>query len=114
MYGLDGQIHCRSMALRTIFLGGSALLVLSYLGAQAHAQVEAILALHDPELSQSRLQAVLERFFGFWQGTERVIDEWAAREPEFAAAARWQRSSLEPAGGRRCRPGRVGGPGRRR
>ena len=59
--------------------------------AQARSQVEAILALDDPELAQPRVQAVLERLFGFWQGTERVIDEWAAREPEFATAARWLR-----------------------
>ena len=59
--------------------------------AQAHARVEAALALDDPDLAQPRLQAVLERFFGFWQGTERLIDEWAAREPDLANAVRWIR-----------------------
>jgi heme oxygenase (biliverdin-IX-beta and delta-forming) len=59
--------------------------------AQTHARVEAILALTDPDLSRPRMLAVLERFFGFWQGNERLIDEWATREPDLARSVRWLR-----------------------
>ena len=59
--------------------------------AGAHARVESALALDAADLSQCRLRAVLERFFGFWQGNERLIDEWAAGAPELATAVRWLR-----------------------
>ena len=50
--------------------------------AQTHERVEAALGLLGPELSAPRLRIVLERFAGFWQGTERLVDDWAAREPD--------------------------------
>lgn len=59
--------------------------------AAAHARVESFLALADPELSADRLRAVLARFAGFWQGTERLLDEWAEAEPELAATLAWPR-----------------------
>jgi len=57
----------------------------------AHARVEAVLALADPDLSPDRLLSVLARFAGFWQGTERLVDEWAVAQPQLAAALTWPR-----------------------
>jgi heme oxygenase len=59
--------------------------------AQTHERVEAALGLLSPELSAPRLRIVLERFAGFWQGTERLVDDWAAREPTLAGDLNWTR-----------------------
>jgi heme oxygenase len=59
--------------------------------AATHARVESFVALADPGLSPDRLRAVLARFAGFWQGTERFVDEWADAEPGPAAALSWPR-----------------------
>jgi heme oxygenase len=59
--------------------------------AGTHERVEATLGLLDPQLSAARLRDVLSRFAGFWQGTERVIDEWAERAPVPAEHLRWTR-----------------------
>ena len=59
--------------------------------AAAHARVEDRLGLTGPDLSPDRLRAVLARFAGFWQGTERLVDEWAQADPELAAALNWPR-----------------------
>ncbi len=50
-----------------------------------------MLGLLDPQLSAARLSEVLSRFAGFWQGTEREIDEWAERAPVPAEQLRWTR-----------------------
>jgi heme oxygenase len=67
--------------------------------AQTHERVEAALGLLDPGLSAQRLRTVLERFAGFWQGTERLVDDWAARDGGIAAALNWP-----PAPGRSAAP----------
>lgn len=59
--------------------------------AHTHERVEATLGLLDPQPSVERLRAVLGRFAGFWQGTERVLDDWAGREPAVAAQLAWPR-----------------------
>jgi heme oxygenase (biliverdin-IX-beta and delta-forming) len=59
--------------------------------ASTHARVEDALGLLDPDLSAVQLRAVLGRFAGFWQGNERLIDEWAQREPGPAEALNWPR-----------------------
>ncbi len=59
--------------------------------AGTHERVEAVLGLLDAQLSVERLREVLSRFAGFWQGTERVIDEWAERAPVPAGQLRWTR-----------------------
>lgn len=59
--------------------------------AATHARVEDALGLLDPDLSAAQLRSVLERFAGFWQGNERLIDEWAEREPELAESLCWPR-----------------------
>lgn len=59
--------------------------------AGSHANVEAVLDLVDPGLSVERLRAVLGRFAGFWQSTERLLDGWAEREPGLAEQLRWPR-----------------------
>ena len=59
--------------------------------AQTHDRVEASLGLLDTGLTVERLRTVLARFAGFWQGTERLVDDWAARRPEPAQALSWPR-----------------------
>ena len=59
--------------------------------AHAHERIEASLGLLDTALTAERLRAVLARFAGFWQGTERLVDDWAARRPELAEALSWPR-----------------------
>jgi heme oxygenase len=59
--------------------------------AHSHERVEATLGLLDAGLSSDRLRTVLGRFAGFWQGTERLVDEWAAREAATADALNWPR-----------------------
>ena len=59
--------------------------------ARSHANVEEVLDLLAPTLSGERLRAVLARFAGFWQSTERLLDEWADREPGLAEQLRWPR-----------------------
>ena len=59
--------------------------------AQTHAQVEARLGLLDGPLTPQRLRAVIERFAGFWPVAERGVTDWAARNPEAAAALSWTR-----------------------
>lgn len=59
--------------------------------AGTHARVEAALDLVGPALSADRLRVVLARFAGFWQSTERGLDEWAQREPDLAERLRWPR-----------------------
>lgn len=59
--------------------------------AHSHANVEAVLDLAAPTVSAERLRAVLTRFAGFWQSTERLLDDWADREPGLAHQLRWPR-----------------------
>ncbi|WP_375489136.1 biliverdin-producing heme oxygenase [uncultured Jatrophihabitans sp.] len=59
--------------------------------ASTHARVEDGLALLDPALTPARLRTVLERFHGFWHGTEPVLDRWADVDPGTAASLDWPR-----------------------
>lgn len=59
--------------------------------AGAHERVESALALLDGPLTIERVRVVLARFAGFWQGTERGLDRWAAAHPDAAAALSWRR-----------------------
>jgi heme oxygenase (biliverdin-IX-beta and delta-forming) len=59
--------------------------------AAAHSRVEDGLALLDPAVTPARLRAVLERFHGFWNATEPVLDRWAATSPAAAHALDWPR-----------------------
>ncbi len=56
-----------------------------------HERVEACLDLLDPALTPQRLQAVLERFYGFWRGAEPAIDQWAGADAAFARQLGWPR-----------------------
>ncbi|MGY1631678.1 biliverdin-producing heme oxygenase [Geodermatophilus sp. SYSU D01186] len=56
-----------------------------------HEQVEATLALMDPELRRDRLVAVLARLHAFWSAAETGLDAWARREPADAATVDWSR-----------------------
>jgi heme oxygenase len=59
--------------------------------SDVHHRIEKMLDLAGPDLSTDRLRQVLERFAGFWQGSERSLDDWAAGEPALAARLSWSR-----------------------
>jgi len=59
--------------------------------AGAHAQVEAMLGLMDPDLHRDRLVEVVGRLHAFWTAAEAGLDAWARREPADAETVCWSR-----------------------
>lgn len=66
-------------------------LVLKQRTSDIQHRIEKMLDLTGPDLTVERVRRVLERFAGFCQGTERLVDEWAATEPALAEALSWPR-----------------------
>ena len=69
----------------------SALLALKDQTAQLHARVAEQLALDACDLTPTRLLVVVSRFYGFWPGSEPIIEDWAHGEPVMSRSLRWDR-----------------------